>query len=772
MFLSRWLDSVCACLNRNIHTMSHRRSAKRGQAQSGVRSMEVLEVRSFPAATPIMAAFQGATLAHRYEFNNSLSDELGGPDLELLDYAGTFSNGRYQFYENAGLALFDGVADPESYSVELVMSVDSVEDLFQKLIDFSLLESDSGLYLYGDQLQLYPFDELSDSITANTDFHLVLTVDAASNETKVYLNGSLQMTVSATESIPVGNDLVFFIDDFATGNNEWVSGSVDSISIYDGVLKPGQAFSINANNGQTNQPEGSVNSTPFTFTVTRTGDLSGSASVAYVVSGNGINAADENDFLETSGAVTFAAGEASRTITINVIGDTEVESNEGFTVTLTPGEGQSVSNGAGTANGTIVNDDFLHLNYAVSGNETVTAVVLGNGHLQVTLGTAVQPDVDPSLVGSLIIAGANGNDSLNLTGLSASLYSHLATIQLSGGAGNDFITGSAAFGEIISGGLGNDTLNGGSGGNDILLETAASNSTVALSLTLTNTRLTGGLGTDTLKGFEAAKLVGGSGADTLNAAGFSGNVILQGLAGNDVLTGGGGNDSLLGGVGDDKLSGGVGNDVLSGELGKDTLDGGAGTDSVVESGDVDFKLTNSSLTGLGADVIKANSIEAARLSGGLSDNRLDASSFTLGNVTLNGGEGNDILLGGSKHDLLIGGNGRDLLVGGQGYDTLSGDAGDDILIGGTIASAINTQAALTAIMAEWTSSDSLATRQNHLLNGGGLNSTNKLNNATVKNDSNASDRLNGNSDTDWFFQSASDVLVDFNVGQGEVKTTV
>jgi len=43
---------------------------------------------------------------------------------------------------------------------------------------------------------------------------------------------------------------------------------------------------------------------------------------------------------------------------------------------------------------------------------------------------------------------------------------------------------------------------------------------------------------------------------------------------------------------------------------------------------------------------------------------------------------------------------------------------------------ISTPAALTAIMAEWTSADSLAVRHTNLLNGGGLNGTNKLNSKT------------------------------------------
>lgn len=59
-------------------------------------------------------------------------------------------------------------------------------------------------------------------------------------------------------------------------------------------------------------------------------------------------------------------------------------------------------------------------------------------------------------------------------------------------------------------------------------------------------------------------------------------------------------------------------------------------------------------------------------------------------------------------------------------------------------------------MAEWTSGGSLATRQTNLLNGGGLNGTNKLNSSTVKNDSGAKESHTGDDGTDWFFQAAGD----------------
>ena len=99
-------------------------------------------------------------------------------------------------------------------------------------------------------------------------------------------------------------------------------------------------------------------STPFTFTVTRSGNTTGSSSATYTVAGSGANPADATDFggALPTGTVSFAAGETSKPITINVAGDTTVEANEGFTVTLSePSAGTTITTAAAT--GTIVNDD-------------------------------------------------------------------------------------------------------------------------------------------------------------------------------------------------------------------------------------------------------------------------------------------------------------------------------------------------------------------------------------------------------------------------------
>src|SRR5205814_1506335 len=71
------------------------------------------------------------------------------------------------------------------------------------------------------------------------------------------------------------------------------------------------------------QPEGDAGDTPFTFTVTRSGDTSGATTVNYAVTGVGASQAGAEDFGGTlpSGQVSFAANELAQLVTVNVRGD-------------------------------------------------------------------------------------------------------------------------------------------------------------------------------------------------------------------------------------------------------------------------------------------------------------------------------------------------------------------------------------------------------------------------------------------------------------------
>jgi Ca2+-binding RTX toxin-like protein len=143
-----------------------------------------------------------------------------------------------------------------------------------------------------------------------------------------------------------------------------------------------------------------------------------------------------------------------------------------------------------------------------------------------------------------------------------------------------------------------------------------------------------------------------------------------------VITGSDMADHISGGIGADVITAGAGNDIIKGGFGADDITGGTGNDILMERADVDFTLTDTSLAGLGADVLI--SIEGAKLAGGTSWNTIDATSFT-GSTILSGGRGNDVLTGGSGDDLLRADSGNDTLIGAGGADRLYAGSGDDQL---------------------------------------------------------------------------------------------
>ena len=109
--------------------------------------------------------------------------------------------------------------------------------------------------------------------------------------------------------------------------------------------------------------EGQSGTTAFTFSVTRGGDLTGTASADWAVTGGGVpstvsaNAADFAGGTLPSGRVNFAAGQGLTTVTVNVAADSTIELNDSFTVTLAAPQ-LGVTIGTATATGVILNDDF------------------------------------------------------------------------------------------------------------------------------------------------------------------------------------------------------------------------------------------------------------------------------------------------------------------------------------------------------------------------------------------------------------------------------
>ena len=323
--------------------------------------------------------------------------------------------------------------------------------------------------------------------------------------------------------------------------------------------------------------------------------------------------------------------------------------------------------------------------FPVPGDSLVVAAGAGDDTLEVL-------SLDVGFAAVLTLAGDAGHDLIDAPGAGV-------VVTINGGDGNDTLRGGVAD-DVINGDAGDDWVTGREG-NDLLDAGTGSNilwESADVDYVLTDTTLTG-LGSDTLLGIAEARLLGGNSPNHIDASSATIPVLLNGRAGDDTLLGGSGDDTLGGGAGADSIVAGPGHDRLMGQgssldsltggPGNDTIDGGEGYDHLIETADVDFTVTDTSLVGLGSDTLIG--IELAQLFAGNSDNLLDGTLFS-GRAFFNGKGGHDTLAGGSGHDRLFGGSGRDLVTGGDGhdvlrgqggnYDTLLGEAGDDKLAGG------------------------------------------------------------------------------------------
>ena len=91
------------------------------------------------------------------------------------------------------------------------------------------------------------------------------------------------------------------------------------------------------------------------FTVTLSAESDDEVTVGYATSDG--TATAEDDYTTTSGKLTFAAGDRTKTISVPVVDDTDVEQSETFTVTLSGASGATIPLGSESGTGTIADND-------------------------------------------------------------------------------------------------------------------------------------------------------------------------------------------------------------------------------------------------------------------------------------------------------------------------------------------------------------------------------------------------------------------------------
>ncbi|MBF8295611.1 MAG: Calx-beta domain protein [Bacteroidetes bacterium] len=129
--------------------------------------------------------------------------------------------------------------------------------------------------------------------------------------------------------------------------------------------------------------EGNSGTTSAVFTVTLSSSSTSTITVDYAVNdgiATGTIIPGLGDYFKHNGTLTFAPGDLSKTITVNVNGDLTLEPDEQFDVTISNPTNAFLGNAIGP--GTIVNDDvvarfLLNVSRAGNGGGTVTSAPLG-----------------------------------------------------------------------------------------------------------------------------------------------------------------------------------------------------------------------------------------------------------------------------------------------------------------------------------------------------------------------------------------------------------
>ncbi len=223
--------------------------------------------------------------------------------------------------------------------------------------------TDTGNTLSADGFAIN-WDDTPGTFGSNATFNLSTGSNEPNNDTGAFLNDVLAN--SAIEASWVSDTILGSLTPGAA------NGGNNSTSIQ--ALQASALGTVTIGDTPTNN-EGNVGTTAFTFTVTRSASCA-AASVDYAVTGTGANPADAADFggALPSGTANFAAGVTTATVTINVTGDTDVEMDETFLVTISNPIGVALDP-VTTDTGTITNDDV-----AVAANISIDNVTQNEGN--------------------------------------------------------------------------------------------------------------------------------------------------------------------------------------------------------------------------------------------------------------------------------------------------------------------------------------------------------------------------------------------------------
>ncbi|WP_414618872.1 DUF1194 domain-containing protein [Calothrix sp. CCY 0018] len=206
--------------------------------------------------------------------------------------------------------------------------------------------------------------------------------------------------VTIPNTVGTGNKFLLFQVDTANQQGETdETDNVKAIPIQIGGIQIDDVTVVEGNSGTKNA----------VFTVTRIGSSTGTATVDYSTADDTATAGQ--DYVATNGTLTFNPGETTKTITVGVNGDTDLESTENFFVNLTNPTNIALINSQGV--GTIQFDDVRTVDSEVSLLVDVSGSVSTSEYIQQIEGYA-ETFENPDLYNNLISQGIEGGVAVNL----------------------------------------------------------------------------------------------------------------------------------------------------------------------------------------------------------------------------------------------------------------------------------------------------------------------------------------------------------------------
>jgi Ca2+-binding RTX toxin-like protein len=599
-------------------------------------------------------------------FTVTLTGDTNEPvTVEYATADGTATTADNDYTDTKGTLVFAPNEKTQTVTVEIIgdTKVEPDETFFVNLSNptGATIEDNQGIgTIVNDDTPQQPSLSIDDvqvtegnDGTTNATFTVTLTGDTNEAVTVEYATGDNTATTADNDYTATNGSLTF-----APGET---TKQVTVEIIGDTNVEPDESFFVNLNNAtgatiEDNQgvgtivnddatllpslsiddvqvTEGNDGTKLATFTVSLTGDTNEAVTVQYATGDDTATTAD-NDYTAANGTLTFAPGETTKQVTVEIIGDTKVEPDETFFVNLSNATGATISDNQGI--GTIVDDDAVELP-SLSINGATVLEEDGSVTLTVTLSQASSETVSVNYT------------TANQTALAGEDYN-------SGGATLTFAPGETSK-EITIGIIDNDIPEG----EETFLVNLSNPS---------NANILDGEGVVTIAS-DNNLFNGTSGNDSLTA--YEGDDTINGSSGNDTVYGNQNNDFLFGEGGSDVIYGGQNNDLMEGDTGDDTLNGNKGDDTIRGQDDNDVIYGNQNNDNLFGDA--GNDL----IYGGQDNDTMEGGT---GDDTLYGNKADDRIFGNDGNDRIYGGQGKDVVEGGAGNDTISGNMEDDTLTGG------------------------------------------------------------------------------------------